>query len=885
MAQQLPPGFVLDGGPQAQPAPPQPSYPGVIRGAPDPYKERDQQLQEEANRRANDTAARQAEAANRSAAAAERAANKDAQGTVDEKKIATLLTRIAGGFNDINNVTKTDPTAQEPGLIESMRGDLMPGGLTGVPARAIAGANRRTVHDSQRDVLDALLTLGTGAAYSQEQLSGQMASYFPQYGDTEAEISVKNQRMQRLIEAAKANAGPAWAQVEPAIAPYMQGFSNQTPLGQGGNEQDGLVGSVTDESPNDPNTPPSGDGANIPISQDLRARALQAEQMASGDQSGYRGLSTLAQQGITLGLSDEAAGLGGFLSSLIQGQDPRAGYVTARDARRDTIDKARQEWGLMGSAAEFAGGGGAARVAGGLNSLLGAARQGAALGTVAGYGYGEGASGSASNALLGAATGGAIGAGAQKIGTAMANRAARTAPDMEVVQAGQRQGIPIRQPDARPDLRGELAQAETTQAGGPIIRDARAADQAAVEQRIAEVGGSGNPGDPYALGTRVQEAGRRYIATTKQQANRLYDRARQAAGNATVTPRNADAVLDANIQELRNAGENSNAAAIKYLEGLRNDIDRGLTLDAVQNLRTNMRGQISERGLTSTDTDRRVSQVIDAMNQDLAEQLPQEASQALRAADGFYKQRQEFINGTLKQFLGDKNNVLPAETAAQRLVSMAQGKGNYERFSSMWKQLEPSEQADVSATIAASLGRKANGDFSLSTLIRSLDHTKGINPRTARLVFGEDGAKALQDLRVIAAAKTEAMGRQSPSGIAVTNAAGGLKTLLWGALGMAGGGPGGAAAGAVGRNLFAAWGEQRAARMLLNPDFTKWLRNMPQATNPQAIDRYMGRLATIQGIAANDNKAFQQAIMQAFKASPGRAAADEESNGRGVPPQ
>ncbi|MDD9396388.1 hypothetical protein, partial [Staphylococcus aureus] len=279
------------------------------------------------------------------------------------------------------------------------------------------------------------------------------------------------------------------------------------------------------------------------------------------------------------------------------------------------------------------------------------------------------------------------------------------------------------------------AQAETTQTGGPIIRDARAADQAAVEQRIAEVGGSGDPGDPYALGTRVQEAGRRYIATTKQQANRLYDRARQAAGNATVTPRNADAVLDANIQELRNAGENSNAAAIKYLEGLRNDIDRGLTLDAVQNLRTNMRGQISERGLTSTDTDRRVSQVIDAMNQDLAEQLPQEASQALRAADGFYKQRQEFINGTLKQFLGDKNNVLPAETAAQRLVSMAQGKGNYERFSSMWKQLEPSEQADVSATIAASLGRKANGDFSLSTLIRSLDHTKGINPRTARLVF------------------------------------------------------------------------------------------------------------------------------------------------------
>lgn len=876
---------------RVQPTPTQPAMPAedpIIRPM-DQFKVRDQQLQEAANARAAASAERAANADQRAAAAAERAAAKDAQGTVDEKKIATLLTRISGGFNDITNVIKTDPSAQEPGLIESMRGDLMPGGIMGVPARAIAGSNRRTVHDSQRDVLDALLTLGTGAAYSAEQLSGQMASYFPQYGDTEQEIAVKNQRMQRIIEAAKANAGPAWAQVEPAIAPYLQGFANQTPLAQGAQEgdQDGLTGSVTDTRPNDPNTPSGGggDSTNIPISQDLRERAMRAEQMATGDQAGLQGLSTLAQQGITLGLADEAAGVGGFLSSLIQGEDPRAGYVTARDARRASVDRAKQSWGLAGTAAEFLGGGGAVRLASAPNSLLQAAGQGAGVGAITGFGGGEGAAGSAANALLGAGIGGGIGAGAQAIGNALASRATATAPDMAVVQAGQRQGIPIRQPDARPDLRGAMAQAESTQTGGPIIRAARETDTNAVEARIAELGGQGNPSDPYALGTRIQGAGDRYIAKTRAQAERLYGRARQAAGNATVTARNADAALDANIQELRAAGENSNAAAIKYLEGLRNDIDRGLSLESVQNLRTNMRGQLSERGLTGTDTDRRVSQVIDAMNMDLADQLPPKAASALKAADAFYKERQTFINGTLKQFMGARGNPLPAETAAQRLVSMAQGEGNFARFSSMWKQLEPAEQADVSATIAASLGRKANGDFSLSTLIRSLDPTKGINPRTARLVFGEDGAKALQDLRTIASAKTDAMGRQSPSGVAINGAAGGLKTLLWGALGMAGAGPGGAAAGAVGRNLFAAWGEQRAARMLLNPDFTKWLRNMPQATNPQAIDRYMGRLATIQGIAANDNKAFQQAIMQAFKASPGRAAADEESNGRGVPPQ
>lgn len=536
---------------------------------------------------------------------------------------------------------------------------------------------------------------------------------------------------------------------------------------------------------------------------------------------------------------------------------------------------------------EFLGGGAGAKLLAAPNSLLQAAKQGAVVGGMAGFGSGRGAEASTVNALAGMGMGAGLGAGFQAGGNALAARAARNAPDMAVVEAGQRQGIPVRQPDARPELRGQMAQAETSQTAGPIIRDARAADANAIEQRVAEIGGQGNPSDPYALGSRVQEAGQRYIAKTKQQATRLYDRAKQLAGNTTVTARNADAALDANIQELRAAGENSNGAAIKYLEGLRSDIDRGLSLESVQNLRTNMRGQINQQGLTGTDTERRVAQVIDAMNQDLTEQLPKEAGQALIAADAFYKQRQEFINGTLKQFMGDRGNPLPAETAAQRLVSMAQGKGNFERFSSMWKQLEPAEQADVAATIAASLGRKANGEFSIATLIRSLDPAKGINPRTARTVFGEDGAKALQDLRIIAAAKTETGQalNNSRTGVMVNQATGGLKTLLWGAVGMMGGGPGGAAAGAVSRNLFAAWGEQRAAKMLLNPDFTKWLRNAPNTTNPQAIDRYFGRLASIRGLASNDNQAFQQAIMQAFRASPTSAAAQDETNGRGKPPQ
>lgn len=219
---QLPPGFVLDNAPAA------PVQGGPVYGAP-PKPEKPEQPKTTWRPLTPEEAAGQGLPTDKpyqisSEGKIDALPTSDTKATVDQQKIATLLTRIAGGFSDIRTAVASDPTAQEPGVIETVRGGLEPGGLLGIPTRALAGAGRRTVYDSQVDVLDALLTLGTGAAYNREQLVGQTASYFPQYGDTEQERAVKNQRMMRLIEAAKANAGPAWTKVEPAVAPYMQGL-------------------------------------------------------------------------------------------------------------------------------------------------------------------------------------------------------------------------------------------------------------------------------------------------------------------------------------------------------------------------------------------------------------------------------------------------------------------------------------------------------------------------------------------------------------------------------------------------------------------------------------------------------------------------------------
>lgn len=612
---------------------------------------------------------------------------------------------------------------------------------------------------------------------------------------------------------------------------------------------------------------------------------LRAEKPKDDDPpapGGGGGLRDVAVQGITLGLSDEAAGIGGYLSGFFTGEDPAKAYVRERDAERAKLAGARKRYPILAPVVEFLGGaGGVATKVGALPSTLGSTvRQGAGLGALGGFGYGEGNS-SVPNALVGAAGGAVVGGALHGVGQgigALSRLRNSTAPDLAVVEAGQRQGIPIRQPDARPDLRNQLAEVDAAQTGG-IVRKTMAADEAAIESRIAEVGGTGAIADPYALGGKVQAAGDRYIARTRQQASRLYDRARQEANGATVQPTEAVAAIDRNIAELRAAGENSNKGQIAYLEGLREDLSKPLSIEAVQSLRTNMRGQISERGLTSTDAERRVAQVIDAANQDLARELPQGASSALRAADDFYRERQTFINGVLKEFT-KRDGSISGERAGQRLISMTQGKGNFDRFSKMWSQLEPEEQADVAATVASSLGRKANGEFSASALVRSLDPSKGINPRTARLLFGEDGAKALQDLRVISQAKTDTANalNNSRTGVIVQKTAGNLKTMLMAAFGFSTGGAGGAAAGAISREFLSRWGEQRAAKMLLNPDFTRWLRQTPNTTDPKVIDRHFGKLAGISSIAANDNQAFTRALVQSLEqpATLGRAAANEQ---------
>lgn len=156
-------------------------------------------------------------------------ADKDAVATEGERKAATLLTRIEAAQSTIDEITKNNPGASTPSFASFLPGETF---------RNIANPeNRQRIEAAQLDFLDAALTLGTGAAYTREQLEGYRRSYFPQIGDSKKTIDDKLERQQQLIQAARLSAGRAKSAFSPSGAPAVGTVQNGYRF-KGGNPAD-----------------------------------------------------------------------------------------------------------------------------------------------------------------------------------------------------------------------------------------------------------------------------------------------------------------------------------------------------------------------------------------------------------------------------------------------------------------------------------------------------------------------------------------------------------------------------------------------------------------------------------------------------------------------
>jgi hypothetical protein len=136
--------------------------------------------------------------------------------TESERTAGFLTNRVVNSLNQLQAVVGANPTAASPKFsAEAVKF------LTGSDyLKNLANPeSRQQVEAAQLEILDAALTLGTGAAYTREQLENYRRSYFPMLGDKPATIKDKQNRLKSLLDSAMIKSGRAAPTMPSNVAP------------------------------------------------------------------------------------------------------------------------------------------------------------------------------------------------------------------------------------------------------------------------------------------------------------------------------------------------------------------------------------------------------------------------------------------------------------------------------------------------------------------------------------------------------------------------------------------------------------------------------------------------------------------------------------------
>jgi len=143
--------------------------------------------------------------------------------TEGERKAGFMANILDKNIAQMQAALGVDPTAVKPNVPASIVAAIAG---ENVLSRAITPAQRQIIEDSQLDILDAALTLRTGAAYTREQLLGMRGTYFPRIGDSPETVKAKQARLETLITSAYIASGRATPErvsatptAKPAAAP------------------------------------------------------------------------------------------------------------------------------------------------------------------------------------------------------------------------------------------------------------------------------------------------------------------------------------------------------------------------------------------------------------------------------------------------------------------------------------------------------------------------------------------------------------------------------------------------------------------------------------------------------------------------------------------
>lgn len=599
--------------------------------------------------------------------------------------------------------------------------------------------------------------------------------------------------------------------------------------------------------------------------------------------------SDRVMQGGLMGLGDELSGVLGGVDALVNNRGVASGYTDARNTARMALEQESKAQGFTGNALEFAG-----SLATGLKIPGSPVRSAATAGGIAGFGYGNGAQDSGANALLGAAVGAGaakggemaspyIARGANALAQRLPGRGGGAIPDAAQVAAdGAAEGITVNNAMLRPSMQNRVTGVDASLAGGPKFQRGMSQIEGQIEGRVSDLGQGGQPMDRIAAGQAYQAASERSIKNSGKAAKAKYDRAEQLAGDAKVEPRGSLKLVNDMIGQLgETAGINSNEIA--FLKTIQGDLSKDLSVGALRRMRTTLRKKISKGELVFGEDEARVLSIMDSAADDIKTGLQAQgkgaAAKAFEIADGEYRARMEYINGTLQKIIGKRGQNLTSEKIADNLASMARGKDSdgVRRFLA---SLTSDERADVAATFAEEIGKNGKDGFSVAHFLSQTTEKK-FPDASLRAIFGDEGAASIIRLRNVGKEVNRVTGAMNSrkSGTAVGND---YRSWLFNTLvGAAGGGMSGgsfatAVAGAATTAGLKASRDVLSARALLSPEITKWIATAPRSVSPQAINGHLARLSKVTA-SRMDAQAIQEYLRKVITESPAsRAAADDQ---------
>lgn len=815
-----------------------------------------------------------------------------------ERTAAFLATRVLGGIKDIQAVTKDAPSANKPGWIASFAG------IFGDEAHNWANSpERRQVEAAQADILDAALTLGTGAAYTKEQLESYRQAYFPKLTDDKDTVEAKRTRLLRLLEAAKLKAGNASPQIDEAIKSLGGADQPKQPLGPG---DIGFNQAPAPENPLNPEQQAAYDafnaanpkatvaqlqafGASIGVGIPNAEAIIEARDKGAGVQPGSTaelGLTPEEQAQVdarvagTSGAERIGAGMADTLTFGASDKIIAAGRGLAGNGDYDrellmanaVTDQIADEhpW-------QYHGG----QVAGGLILPMFEARTPAQLAKVgAAYGaaYGLGSSDTLAEVPGNVATGTVIGGGTgwgggklvEKLGARSAAKAARPASESaERVARAAQFDIDLPMGATSRTAAGVEKGLDILPGSAGRMQDARTALTGQVENAVETVASGHGPTTSFrGLGEAAQRGSNSWISKFEDVSSKAYDaipisdKAASTLGETRTALSELTTIFESNPKM---AEAFTNMRLNRYMEAL-DPANGGLSWKDLKAFRSRIGEEIGDQRFSESPTKTELRRLYGALSEDMRSTAMAQGPQALRKferANDLYRAGQQRIEGALTKILGDDAAKSPETAAAriQALIREGKSSADLKLVHEVWKSLPAEERGEVANSLIRLAGQPANSagrEFDPSVFVRSF---KDMSPEAKNLIFGPVG----KDLRTNLDEFVKVMGdlgannalRNTSNTANAINMAGIASVFPTALFSFP------VAAGIAGQTL----GAYGTARLWTNPKFVRWatgyskmLRGAAKAGTQPTKQGFVTQAKLLEKIAANDPGVAQDAL-------------------------